>query len=209
MWRIAPLVRYSSSPPLFILSSSPPSFQRGVLDTQLQTDLSESSLSCDSFLHDFFVTMAICNTVVVSHRASAQDRGTHNQQHWNRFGIQYEYESPDENALVEAAKAYGYVLLSRTPSAIKVQTPQGVSMEYELLHLLEFSPERKCMSVVVRERGGRERVMLFTKGADSSVLSSLAEEGEVAMETQRQLNVYACLGLRTLCLARRVSAAVL
>ena len=148
--------------------------------------------------------MAICNTVVVSRRSSSS-RTSHYHQHWDESNLQYESESPDEYALVEAARAYGYVLLSRSSSSIELKTPAGEVLEYDILDILEFSPERKCMSILVRERGRDERVMLYTKGADSVILGKLANEDEIATRTQLELNTYARLGLRTLCLARRVS----
>ena len=175
--------------------------QLGVLDTQLINDIFSSS---DVTLHDFLVTMAICNTVVVSHRSSKSSRTSHFHQHWNESNLQYESESPDEYALVEAARAYGYVLQSRSSSSISLKIPSGELLEYELLNVLEFTPERKCMSVIVREKGGRERVMVYTKGADSTVMEKLANEDDVVNVTQLQLNTYARLGLRTLCFARRV-----
>ena len=185
------------------MSSFPLLLQLGVLDTDLLNDIFSSS---DLTLHDFLVTMAICNTVVVSHRSSKSSRTSHFHQHWNESNLQYESESPDEYALVEAARAYGYVLQSRSSKSISLKIPSGEILEYEILNVLEFTPERKCMSVIVREKGGRERVMVYTKGADSTVMEKLANaEDSVVAVTQLQLNTYARLGLRTLCLARRVS----
>lgn len=49
----------------------------------------------DLVIHDFFITMAICNTVVVSQRSHS---GSNRKAKSTRF---YEAESPDEYALVE------------------------------------------------------------------------------------------------------------
>ncbi len=38
---------------------------------------------------------------------------------------------------------------------------------YELLHVLDFDSNRKCMSVILRDERGQ--VYLFTKGAESSI----------------------------------------
>ena len=77
----------------------------------------------DDCLHDFFVVLAICNTVVVSKRTKKKeadlesvDAATYNTKdlseavlseiekllgHTNINDIEYEAESPDEQALVE------------------------------------------------------------------------------------------------------------
>ena len=67
------------------------------LDPQLQQDLSKPD-SLD-ILHDFFVTLSICNTVVVSQRRQAGRKDGTGRQPTKR--TQYEAESPDEHALVE------------------------------------------------------------------------------------------------------------
>ncbi|KAK6050151.1 IC domain protein, HAD ATPase, P-type family [Cooperia oncophora] len=98
----------------------------------------------------------------------------------------YDSESPDELALVEAAREYG------------------------LLHTLPFDSDRKRMSVIVQECTGKKRVILLTKGADASVLPILANEyltseigEEEVFKAQEHLSDYAREGLRTLCLARK------
>ena len=68
------------------------------LDPELQEDLDKpDSLA---FLHDFFVTLAICNTVVVSQRVQPGGTNSVGGQPTTKR-IQYEAESPDEHALVE------------------------------------------------------------------------------------------------------------
>ena len=96
---------------------------------------------------------------------------------------------------------------------------------FEILHTLEFDSDRKCMSVIVRRKGDSQ-VILYSKGADSVIYRNLVhptgllpeeynnslggqEEREQdvpnrAELTQMHLNMYARLGLRTLCLAKRV-----
>ena len=65
------------------------------------------------------------------------------------------------------------------------------------------------MSVIVRMNNDGEdpQIVLYTKGADSVIYGllnySLSEE--TSADTQDLLNKYARLGLRTLCLAKRVS----
>ncbi|KAL0177749.1 hypothetical protein M9458_026643 [Cirrhinus mrigala] len=87
----------------------------------------------------------------------------------------YEAESPDEAALVQAAKAYGCTLLGRSPEQVLVAFPGTGPLSIPLLHVLPFNSARKRMSVVVRHPLSGE-VVVYTKGADN-VIMELAEAG--------------------------------
>uniref|UniRef100_A0A8C1RJB3 Phospholipid-transporting ATPase n=1 Tax=Cyprinus carpio TaxID=7962 RepID=A0A8C1RJB3_CYPCA len=120
----------------------------------------------------------------------------------------YEAESPDEAALVQAAKAYGYTLLGRSPEQVLVAVPGTGPLSIALLHVLPFHSARKRMSVVVRHPLTGE-VVVYTKGADNVImeLAEAAEDGfsrEIMERTQRHLDQYAREGLRTLCVAKKV-----
>ncbi|XP_051504011.1 phospholipid-transporting ATPase VD-like isoform X3 [Myxocyprinus asiaticus] len=120
----------------------------------------------------------------------------------------YEAESPDEAALVQAAKAYGFTLLGRSPEQIIVAVPGTGLLSIPLLHVLPFHSARKRMSVVVRHPFTGD-VVVYTKGADNVImeLADEAEDGisrEVMERTQRHLDQYAREGLRTLCVAKKV-----
>ncbi|EDW57650.1 phospholipid-transporting ATPase VD isoform X1 [Drosophila virilis] len=121
----------------------------------------------------------------------------------------YEAESPDELALVNAAYSYDCCLLNRSPNHILVSMPTaGATVEYEILKILPFDSSRKCMSIVVRQTGTQE-IVLYTKGADSSIMPVLAPcgnnspEGLLREQTQQQLDRYAREGLRILVMAKR------
>ncbi|XP_005156631.2 phospholipid-transporting ATPase VD isoform X1 [Danio rerio] len=120
----------------------------------------------------------------------------------------YEAESPDEAALVQAAKAYGCTLLGRSPEQVLVAVPGTGPLSISLLHVLPFHSARKRMSVVVRHPLTGE-VVVYTKGADN-VIMELAKQAEddfsreVMELTQRHLDQYAREGLRTLCVAKKV-----
>lgn len=64
------------------------------------------------------------------------------------------------------------------------------------------------MSIVVRQTGTQD-VILYTKGADSSIMSALAplhgdaDEERLREQTQQQLDLYARQGLRVLVMAKR------
>ncbi|XP_069510371.1 phospholipid-transporting ATPase VB isoform X2 [Ambystoma mexicanum] len=126
----------------------------------------------------------------------------------------YEAESPDEAALVHAAQAYSFTLMSRTPEQVTVRLPQGTLLTFELLYTLGFDSVRKRMSVVVRHPLTKE-IIVYTKGADSTIMDLLDNPAHYNMDdqkkmakiksrTQSHLNLYARDGLRTLCIAKKV-----
>uniref|UniRef100_A0A8C1PW07 Phospholipid-transporting ATPase n=1 Tax=Cyprinus carpio TaxID=7962 RepID=A0A8C1PW07_CYPCA len=118
----------------------------------------------------------------------------------------YEAESPDEAALVQAAKAYGCTLLGRSPEQVLVVVPGTGPLSIPLLHVLPFHSARKRMSVVVRHPLTGE-VVVYTKGADNVIMELAEADGfsrEVMERTQRNLDQYAREGLRTLCVAKKV-----
>lgn len=121
---------------------------------------------------------------------------------------QYEAESPDELALIKSAYAYGFILENRNPNTVLINDPNEGNIEYEILKVLPFDSFRKCMSIVVRKIGAHE-VMLYIKGADSTILPALApcvvdsEEYKLRERTQNMLETYARQGLRVLLIAKR------
>lgn len=154
----------------------------------------------------------------------------------------YEAESPDEAALVHAARAYHCTLRARSPENLLVELPGIGSLPVRLLHVLPFDSNRKRMSVVVRHPLTGE-VVVYTKGADS-VIMDLSERpkgkdpssarcpnsflepprlqvflllltgaehaqelySHIREQTQKHLDAYAREGLRTLCIAKKVTS---
>ncbi|KAM9731066.1 phospholipid-transporting ATPase VB isoform 1-T3 [Dama dama] len=127
----------------------------------------------------------------------------------------YEAESPDEAALVHAARAYSFTLESRTPEQVTVRLPQGTCLTFDVLCTLEFDSVRKRMSVVVRHPLTGE-IIVYTKGADCVIMDLLEDPAcvtdtnvekkmrKIQARTQRHLDLYARDGLRTLCIAKKV-----
>lgn len=125
----------------------------------------------------------------------------------------YEAESPDEAALVYAARAYNCTLRARSADSLLVDLPGVGSLPVQVLHVLPFDSNRKRMSVVVRHPL-TEQVVVYTKGADS-VLMDLTQTptalqndqdvySHIRVQTQKHLDSYAREGLRTLCIAKKV-----
>jgi phospholipid-translocating ATPase len=94
----------------------------------------------------------------------------------------YKAESPDEAALVAAAKNLGFVFLSRKSDSLTVDI-LGKEHVFKILNILEFNSTRKRMSVIVNrpaELGGG--IAIFCKGADNVIIERLAEGQEDFVE---------------------------
>nr|XP_061833572.1 phospholipid-transporting ATPase VA-like [Nerophis lumbriciformis] len=127
--------------------------------------------------------------------------------------LRYEAESPDEAALVYAARAYKCSLVGRLPDQVTVDLPHLGKLNFELLHTLGFDSTRKRMSVVVKHPL-TDQITVYTKGADSVIMdliktpntgnSNGKRQKKIIYRTQNYLNLYAADGLRTLCIAKKV-----
>ncbi|XP_049344918.1 phospholipid-transporting ATPase 2 [Solanum verrucosum] len=134
----------------------------------------------------FLIVMAICNTVVpVQSKAGA---------------VSYKAQSQDEEALVRAAARLNMVFLEKKGNILDINFNASL-VQYEVLDTLEFTSERKMMSVVVRDcQNGN--IILLSKGADEAILPH-AHAGQQTRIFAEAVEQYAQLGLRTLCLAWR------
>lgn len=154
--------------------------------------------------YEFFLTLAACNTVIpiITPGLPAGDPGCDLLE--NMEEIVYQGESPDEQALVAAASAYGYTLCERTSGHIVVDV-NGQKLRLDVLGLHEFDSIRKRMSVVIRFPDNSVKVLV--KGADTSMFSTFAKGTEnddfIRISTQGHLTQYSSLGLRTLVVAAR------
>lgn len=145
-------------------------------------------------LNGFFTVLSLCHTVLTTVDA---ETGT----------LQYKAQSPDEEALVEAAAAVGYVFRGRDRDVLHLQTPFSDEFErYQLVNILEFTSVRKRMSVIVKKLDeGDDRLFLLTKGADNVIYERLKPGGdELKRTTEEHLDSFANEGLRTLTLAYKV-----
>ncbi|KJZ73991.1 hypothetical protein HIM_06659 [Hirsutella minnesotensis 3608] len=89
--------------------------------------------------------------------------------------IEFQAASPDELALVEAARDLGLMLIDRPAQSIRLQTRDGDGVlqveTYQVLDVIEFSSRRKRMTIIVRMPDGR--ICVICKGADNVIMSRL------------------------------------
>ncbi|XP_033951833.1 phospholipid-transporting ATPase IC [Pseudochaenichthys georgianus] len=132
---------------------------------------------------EFFKLLSLCHTVMVEHKEG---------------DLVYQAASPDEGALVTAARNFGFVFLSRTQDTITIRE-MDQETTYEMLAMLDFNSDRKRMSIILRFPDGRIR--LYCKGADTVIYERLSPQSKHKETTQSDLDVFANATLRTLCLS--------
>ncbi|XP_015439518.1 PREDICTED: probable phospholipid-transporting ATPase IF [Dufourea novaeangliae] len=109
---------------------------------------------------------------------------------------EYQAASADEKALVEASARCGVVFHNYTNDTIELKVNDSLMM-FEKMDVLEFTSERKRMSVIVKDNAGVH--WLYCKGADSAILP-LIVSGKVN-ETIAHVADFSMRGLRTLVVA--------
>ncbi len=109
--------------------------------------------------------------------------------------------SPDELALVNAAKLFGYDFVGRDADNAVLVLHDGQTEKFQLLNVLEFNSNRKRMSVIVRMPDGR--ILLMCKGADNMIYDRLSADSKNGEEVRQFLLDCGNEGLRTLALAER------
>ena len=104
------------------------------------------------------IFLGVCHTIVIDGR-----KGTYNA------------ASPDELALVNAAKQFGYEFKGIDKDDCLLLEIKGNSQiqKYQLLNVCEFNSTRKRMSVIVKDPKGQ--IVLMCKGADSVIMERLSE----------------------------------
>lgn len=63
--------------------------------------------------------------------------------------LSYQAASPDEGALVNAARNFGFAFLARTQNTITI-SEMGAERTYNVLAILDFNSDRKRMSIIGR-----------------------------------------------------------
>nr|CDJ87636.1 ATPase domain containing protein [Haemonchus contortus] len=138
-------------------------------------------------IKELLTMMAVCHTVVPEEKDGE---------------LSYQCSSPDEGALVRGAASQGFVFHTRKPQEV-ILSVLDEDETYQVLDVIDFTSDRKRMSVVVRDPSGR--IKLYTKGADTVIFERLVEgsEGDIDL-CHAHLEDFASYGYRTLCFAMRV-----
>ncbi|KAJ7581830.1 phospholipid-transporting ATPase 1 [Mycena floridula] len=158
---------------------------------QLAQDLADRNSEQRPHVTAFFRALALCHSVL----ADKPDQSF-------PYHIDYKAESPDEAALVAAARDVGFPFVGKMKETVDIEV-MGQLERYTLLKVLEFNSTRKRMSTIMRCPDGR--LILYTKGADSVIYERLAKDTDpgIKEKTSKDMEMFANNGLRTLCIAYR------
>ena len=105
----------------------------------------------------FLIAIALCHTCIPE---VGEDGNT-----------SFQAASPDEVALVQAAQEMMGLSIDRSTNSITLSLTGSARERYDILDVIEFSTERRRMSVIVRLPDGR--ICLICKGADSTIIPLL------------------------------------
>ena len=153
--------------------------QMATADGQIYKNLDERANS--SRLDALLAAMSLCHSAIVK---------------GDSLDVYYESASPDEVAILEGCRMWGYDLIKRQATSLTVVFA-GLQQEYKILAVLEFNSRRKRMSVLLEDPRGQ--YLLVTKGAESVILErSPGSEAFLAA-----LQSFSNFGLRSLCFAFR------
>ena len=145
-------------------------------------------------MFDFLRVLGLCHAVIPSF------------EHIENFDeIVWKSPSPDEEALVQAAADNGVLFMKRTRKELELIV-NGKKEIYKLIHTLEFSSDRRRMSVLVQNKATSKHY-LFTKGADDVIFERTRRHGDKADKTiatlKAEVEMFSRKGLRTLMIAMK------
>uniref|UniRef100_A0A4W3IPW7 Phospholipid-transporting ATPase n=1 Tax=Callorhinchus milii TaxID=7868 RepID=A0A4W3IPW7_CALMI len=146
----------------------------------------------------FFRALCLCHTVQVKEEDQVDYQKKLRQQP-GRSSV-YISSSPDEIALVEGVKRLGFTFLRLKNNYMEILNRETEIERFELLEILSFDSVRRRMSVIVKSSTGE--IILFCKGADSSIFPRVTEGRMEQIQSQVEHN--AVEGLRTLCVAYKI-----
>jgi phospholipid-translocating ATPase len=175
---------------------------------------------------NFFFSVIVCHTILIDklgmteevlNESQTENASIENLSIENVVPhlLQYQAQSPDEAALVKAARDLGFVFLGRDQDYLNLSI-LGKLERVKILSVIEFNSTRKRMSVIIKKSDGK--ILLISKGADSVIYERLrifdqsekakatifeGEEIKLREISLKHLETFAESGLRTLCFAFR------
>lgn len=172
-----------------------PPIQFAFMDEKLVMTLKDDQGQREQIIA-FFLLLTVCHTVLIDRPEEAGEEDFAKKVgDFRPHNLLFKAQSPDEAALVSAARDLGFVFLGRDKDLIFVSI-MGEIETITVLNVLEFSSDRKRMSTIVRRQNGK--IVLMCKGADNVIFERLSSESilsETARLTQAHLEMFAEEGM--------------
>lgn len=147
----------------------------------------------------FLLSIALCHTALPKSASKSSNTSTYSlneaeepqmEESESDSHIHYQASSPDELALIQAARDLGFILFDKQNTILQIKTyPDGFAFppkieQYEVLDVIDFTSLRKRMSVIVKFPDSR--VGVICKGADNVIIDRL-KHAEIARKKARDL----------------------
>ena len=148
--------------------------------------------SSKDLIENYWLALVLCNSCSVQIDKNGEE--------------EYICVSPDNIELVKTAKYQGFHLTKsekRTIKTILLGEFDEIKREVELLHLIEFTSERKRETVIVKEKG---LIKLFCKGADSIIKERMSPNTpfQILKQGEYYIDKFSKKGLRTLFVSMKI-----
>ncbi|TPX64826.1 hypothetical protein SpCBS45565_g05617 [Spizellomyces sp. 'palustris'] len=112
--------------------------------------------------------------------------------------ITYQASSPDEVAIVKWTESIGLTLYFRDRTVIRIRTPDGHMLDFQIIEVFPFTSETKRMGIIVKDMATGE-IFFYQKGADA-IMSKIVQYNDWLDE---ECGNMAREGLRTLVIGRK------
>ena len=145
-----------------------------------------------NYINEFLIALALANECMVD---------TNNTN--NIDDVKYTATSPDDLELVKFAAKQGYKLIKTSFDEKKLLIGRK-QYKFKILQALNFSSERKRMSIIVEDEKGV--IKIYTKGADMEISKRLCHKSRFSENYKITIHDIECisnLGYRTLMVAYR------
>ena len=169
---------------------------------KLNEDLFKKRNNIPKIMEHFFYNLCLCNDVHIENK---------------KFGknniIEYIASSTDEKCLINFSRYCGYIVKNKSIDnnvfieRITDDEKEFEIIEYKICNILEFTSERKRMSVIAQKKDLNEnKYILYIKGSDNIIDDLLSIESKNSKEYKyimNKVNDYSSKGLRTLLIGYR------
>ncbi|UPR02315.1 phospholipid-transporting ATPase [Chloropicon primus] len=139
----------------------------------------------DAQVLKFFTSMALCHSVLPEMKGGDLSG--------------YQGPSPDEVCIVNTMKQLGWIFKGNKSNVMYLDI-LGKKCKFRLLNVLDFSSDRKRMSVIIQDQ--RKKIYLICKGADAVMIPRTtygpATNASSVEEVDKIVHGYSCKGLRCL-----------
>ena len=167
------------------------------INHKLKKDLFEKRNKSNKIMEHFFYILCLCNDVHID-----------NKKYENNNLIEYISSSSDEKCLINFSRYCGFIFKNKSiDNIVNIEKiidndNNTENIEFNICNTLEFTSERKRMSVIIQKKGDiGNKYILYIKGSDNIIDDLLSEESKNSKEYKyimNKVNEYSTKGLRTL-----------